>query len=147
MRGPKRRNETLVPLPPLLDFSVAGPAVSFRARRKPLLHAWRDKVRAAAMAAHGGELLSGGLTVWITEFSQVATKDRDNLAKPMLDAMQGVIYADDRQVLELHVDWSDIDGSYIVRHMSPVVAAALSRGDEFLWLRVARHVPRTDLLS
>ena len=84
--------------------------------------------------------------VYISEFSEFATRDRDNMAKPVLDAMQGVVYGNDRQVKNLRVEWCDIDGAYVVRHMSPIVAAALSVGEEFLWVRVSAHVPRKDLL-
>jgi crossover junction endodeoxyribonuclease RusA len=85
------------------------------------------------------------VTVQITEFSEIATRDLDNLAKPILDAMQGVAYINDRQVKALHVDRCDIEGSYVVRYMSPVLAAALSEGDEFLWVRVSPFVPRSRL--
>lgn len=81
----------------------------------------------------------------ISEFSEFATQDRDNLAKPILDAMQGVVYLNDRQVKALRVDWRDIEGSYVVRYMSPLLAEALSYGYEFLWVRVAAKVPDTDL--
>lgn len=89
--------------------------------------------------------MDGDCEVFITEFSEFATRDRDNLAKPILDAMQQVAYLNDKQVKAVHVEWCDIGGSYIVRYMSPVVAAALSVGREFLWVRVSVHVPRKDL--
>ena len=60
--------------------------------------------------------------------------------------MQGIAYANDSQIKRLRVEWCDIDGRYVVRHMSPVVAAALSLGREFLWVRVWRYAPRTDLV-
>lgn len=68
------------------------------------------------------------------------------MAKPVLDSMQAIVYENDRQVKIVHIDWCDIGGSYIVRHMSPIVAAALSVGEEFLWVRVSAHVPRKDLI-
>jgi putative PIN family toxin of toxin-antitoxin system len=67
------------------------------------------------------------------------------MAKPILDAMEGIVYTNDKQVKNLHAEWCDIEGSYIVRFMSPIVAAALSAGKEFLWVRVSPNAPRQDL--
>lgn len=46
----------------------------------------------------------------------------------------------------VHIEWCDIGGAYVVRYMSPVVAAALSAGKEFVWVRATAHVPRKDLV-
>lgn len=121
--------------------------MSAQARNRRLLRDWAMRVTAAARAVwpEGKPPMAGDVEVWISEFSEFATRDRDNMAKPVLDAMQGVVYGDDRQVKTIHIEWCDIGGSYVVRHMSPVVALALSVGREFLWVRVSAHVPRKDL--
>ena len=89
--------------------------------------------------------MKGDVDVYISEFSEYATHDRDNMAKPVLDAMQEVVYENDKQIKHVHIEWCDIGGSYVVRYMSPIVAAALSVGKEFPWVRVSDHLPRTDL--
>lgn len=95
----------------------------------------------------GGLLLTTGeIDVAISEFSTFGGSDRDNLAKPILDAMQGVVYENDRQVRRLNVEWCDIDGSYSVRYMSPILAGALCDGQEFIWIRIWFHQPRKDLI-
>ena len=106
------------------------------------------RVAAASRAAwpNGRAPTACDVEVRISEFSEYATRDRDNMAKPVLNAMQGVVYENDKQVKTLHVDWCDIDGAYVVRHMSPVAAAALSAGHEFLWVRVSAHAPRKELI-
>jgi crossover junction endodeoxyribonuclease RusA len=136
------------PLPPAFEFYVQGPAISARAKNRPLLRAWTARVISAARTAWQDRSppMTGDLEVYISEFSAFATRDRDNMAKPVLDAMQGIVYNNDRQVKNLHIDWRDIEGSYTVRFMSPVVAQALSAGEEFLWVRVSPNVPRKDLI-
>lgn len=136
------------PLRPDLEFQVRGPAISAQAKNKQLLREWKMRVTAAARAAwpSGKPPTSGEVEVYISEFSEFATRDRDNMAKPLLDAMQRVVYENDKQIKHLHIEWCDIEGAYVVRHMSPIVAAALSAGHEFLWVRVHAHVPRKDLL-
>ena len=63
------------------------------------------------------------------------------MAKPILDAMQGILYEDDRQVAGLHVEWYDLDGIYRIRFIPLMVASSLSRGAPFVWVRVLRHRP------
>ena len=106
------------------------------------------RVTAAAWSAWpaGRPPLTVDVEVAISEFGDYPSRDRDNMAKPILDAMQGVVYDDDRQVKSVHSEWCDINGSYVVRHMSPIVAAALSAGRDFLWVRVWIHLPRKDLI-
>ena len=145
----RRRGKVATATPPLVrpifEFQVRGPAVSAQAKNRRLLGAWKTRVAAAARGAWPGGTapMVCDVEVYISEF---ATRDRDNMAKPVLDAMQGLVYGNDRQVKALRVEWCDIEGTYVVRRMSPVVAAALSAGHEFLWVRVSVHVPRKDLL-
>lgn len=132
------------PVRPDFEFQVLGPAISAQAKNKLLLNAWTRRVTVAARDAWIPDRppFVGDVEVHITEFSEFATRDRDNLAKPILDAMQGIIYGNDKQVKKMSVEWCDIGGAYVVRYMSPVVAAALSAGHEFLWVRASLHAPR-----
>lgn len=134
---------------PYLEFQVPGPAISAQARNRRILRDWTARVSEAARAAWpaGTSPIIGNVAVAISEFSEVATRDRDNMAKPILDAMQGVAYGNDRQVKSVHVEWCDIAGAYVVRYMSSIVAAALVAGREFLWIRVSIHSPRKDLIG
>ena len=152
MMVPRRRGKIATATPPLVrptfEFQVRGPPISAQAKNKQVLGEWKARVAAAARDAwpDGTGPMVGDVEVHISEFSEFATRDRDNMAKPMLDAMQGLVYGNDRQVKALRVEWCDIDGAYVVRRMSPVVAAALSAGHEFLWVRVSVHAPREDLI-
>jgi crossover junction endodeoxyribonuclease RusA len=134
--------------PSSFEFCVQGPAVSARAKDRGLLRNWIGRVASAARAAWppASPPLEEDLTVSISEFSLSSRKDRDNLAKPVLDAMEGIVYANDRQIKRLHVDWRAIDGRFVVRYMSPVVAASFSIGEEFLWVRVSPYVASEELV-
>jgi crossover junction endodeoxyribonuclease RusA len=130
----------------LAEVTIAGPALSAQTRNRQRLEQWRHSVAAAARSQNPATAPAGDdVEVWISEFSEYPTRDRDNLAKPILDALQGVLYLNDRQVKRLSVEWCDLNGSYIVRYMSPVVAAALSTGAEFLWVRILAFEPRRGL--
>ena len=74
---------------------------------------WQEKVRAAAKQQWSGPLVSTQVIVVITCFSYgAAPVDVDNMAKPILDALKGVVYYDDRPVRDLvsrHRNCSDND--------------------------------------
>lgn len=65
---------------------------------------WRERVNAAARAALGeGAVPYGGeLSVLVVYFYAGQTdRDLDNIAKPILDGMNDVVYHDDRQIAHL----------------------------------------------
>ena len=135
----------------LFQFCIRGTAVSWRAASKggspkTRLLAWQDALRKAAFrAASGCPPSAETVQVEIFEFSEARRSDRDNMAKPILDAMQGILYEDDRQVAGLHVEWYDLDGIYRIRFIPLMVASSLSRGAPFVWVRVLRHRPSVTL--
>jgi crossover junction endodeoxyribonuclease RusA len=99
--APRRRKAVATiarALPPHFEFYVQGPAISAQAKNKSLLHAWIARVASAARAAWPEPPMAGDVEVYISEFSEFATADRDNMAKPILDAMQGIVYTNDKQV-------------------------------------------------
>jgi len=92
--------------PALFDFVIEGPAVSQQARDMERLKRWEDQVTEAASEEwNAGPLpTSSPVAVTITYFTKREpgeARDVDNLAKPILDAMKGVVYCDDEQVSDL----------------------------------------------
>lgn len=65
---------------------------------------WESKVRAAWVAKYPDVRLEAPLNCWIfVTGKHTAKKDADNLAKSILDGLNGVAFVDDSQVYELHV--------------------------------------------
>ena len=58
----------------------------------------------------------------ITHFYQPVELDVDNLAKPVVDALKGLIFLDDRQVTELLCRKRDLGRSLRVSNPSSVLA-------------------------
>ena len=71
----------------------------------------------------------------VTHYSERRVSDRDNLVKPIQDALQGVFYFNDKQIKDVLCNWRNIDGKFTIRYVSPLLAAAFSNGDEFLHVR------------
>lgn len=75
--------------------------------------AYRERVRKAARATAGTALLNGRLyarVIWFYRRHRVG--DVDNLVKPILDSLKGVVFNDDREVAECQVVAVDLDRSY-----------------------------------
>jgi crossover junction endodeoxyribonuclease RusA len=122
------------------EFIVAGPPVSHQTRRPERLQAWKQTVRDAALRRWpaGQQPLHVRLKILVSYYHDgVAIRmDNDNMIKPIQDALNGLVYEDDRQITDTLVRKTDINGSFRVRGMSPVLAEGFVNGKEFLYIRV-----------
>lgn len=75
--------------------------------------------------------------VTITYLFDDASLDIDNVPKPILDALKGLIYSDDTQVTDLLCRKRDMNGDLRIPNPSPVLLANLSRSTQFLHISVA----------
>jgi hypothetical protein len=84
----------------LLEFIVIGTPVTSRgeARRR-----WQQRVRREAEAAANGHVAANGVVLRLAYFyvDDEPIGDLDNIVKPVQDALKGIAYADDRQVVDL----------------------------------------------
>ena len=62
--------------------------------------------------------------------------DNDNMMKPIRDALEGIVYRNDRQIKEDRFRYRDLNGRFRVRGMSLVLAHAFVRGTEFLHIKI-----------
>ena len=76
--------------------------MSQQARRRRLVEAWTQRVRSVAeISWHTGSPLFGEVIVVITYFFEGASLDIDNVPKPILDALKGLVYSGDSLVSDL----------------------------------------------
>lgn len=66
--------------------------------------AWEEKVGWEFVALHGKPLIEGEVVLAVTFSGVKAMQDVDNLAKGVLDGLNGIAYRDDRQVTRLIAD-------------------------------------------
>jgi crossover junction endodeoxyribonuclease RusA len=93
-----------------------------------------EGIRAAAREVVRTVLRTGriDLEVWFVSDSGVRP-DVDNVLKPIMDALKGVVYEDDRQVRSVRVVALPSDDAYGIAGSTPVdVLARLGADDEFL---------------
>ena len=71
--------------------------------------------------------------------------DNDNLLKPIQDALNGLVYEDDRQITDTSVRKTPIDGKFRVRRAPITLLEAFARGDEFVSVLVTDAPDHTEL--
>ena len=108
---------------------------------------WKERVRTAAETAWlpGEPPLDHEVQVHITYYHDSAPLDVDNMLKPILDALIGVVYVDDKQLTDTHGHLRDLNGHYRVRGLTPAQARGFTSGDPFVHIRVELPAPVGEL--
>lgn len=85
------------------EFVIDGPPVSQQARRRERVRQWRDEVRRVAERHWPtGELpVTRPIMLTIIHFYDNVSMDIDNIPKPILDALKGLVYLDDEQITDV----------------------------------------------
>ncbi len=71
--------------------------------------------------------------------------DSDNIVKPMREALAGVVYNYDYQVTDVVSRRRNLNGSFRVKGISPVLAAGFIQGVEFVHIRIEIAPDPSDL--
>jgi hypothetical protein len=126
-----------------IEFVLPGPPVSYQTSDKANLKAWQGTVRAAAAARWSLAPLSGKLKFLLINFHEgdKPPLDDDNMVKPIRDALNKLVYADDRQIRYSETFHIPIADPVKIRGASAILLAAYSKGDEFLYVRIEDAPP------
>ena len=118
------------------EFVIDGPPVSQQARRRERVQAWKSNVyEVAAQFWPSGELPVTELCMLtITYFFEGSTMDVDNIPKPIIDALKGLVYMDDSQLTDVLCRKRDLNANLRVINPSPVLAEGFEHGKEFLYI-------------
>ena len=129
-----------MPLP--FEFVVGGSPVSRQARRRNRVREWMLEVETVAKRHWDVEPPYGGeVMVAITYVFEDTLFDVDNIPKPILDALSGLVYSDDAQVTDLLCRKRRLGGDLRIENPSPMLLATLGDSEQFF------HVVVTDALS
>ena len=129
------------------EFVIDGPPVSQQTRRRERVRQWRDEVRRVAEQYWPtGELpVTGPITLTIMYFYNSVSMDIDNLPKPILDALKGLVYLDDDQVTDIVCRKRNLNSDLRLENPSSFLAEGFSRGNEFLYI-VVEEVPDQEVI-
>ncbi len=84
--------------------------------------------------------------VIVTHFFDRVAPDVDNIPKPILDALKGLVYSDDSQVTDLLCRKRNLNDVSQVQSPSIILNEAFDRGDEFLHI-VVEDAPIQEVIS
>ena len=84
--------------------------------------------------------------VVITYFFKGEALDVDNMPKPILDALKGMVYADDDQVTDLVCRKRDRDRDIHFESPSSILLDSLGRSEQFLHITVV-NAPSLEVSS
>ncbi len=122
----------------LFEFIVDGPPISQQTRRRDRLRAWKDTIRREAERYLSTSVppINGLVEVTVIYFYVGVPLDTDNIIKPILDALIGLVYNNDDQVTDVVSRKRNLHSSFKITNLSPVLAEGFSRGNEFLYIRI-----------
>ncbi len=133
------------------EFFIQGTPLSHQTRDRERLRVWREAVRAAAIRfwPPGQDPFVNSLQITAVYYHDGPTvrMDNDNLLKPIQDALNGLVYADDRQIVDTSVRKTELDGSFRVRGMSRILAEGFCQGREFLHVQITDPTDHRELLQ
>jgi hypothetical protein len=120
------------------EFVVDGSPISARSRYRARLADWKARVAAAAAEHWRSTLFPGKVYVVVTYYHErkTARLDSDNMIKPILDALTGVVYLDDRQASHIEARSVNLDVVFLIHRAGPLVAAKSLGSGEFLHIRI-----------
>lgn len=94
-------------------------------------------VAAAAQARWGADPpLDVEVLLQLTYFHESAPLDVDNMIKPIQDALNGIVYVDDKQVARVVSSRADLNGPYRVRGLSEALASGFVSDRPFVHIKV-----------
>ncbi len=124
-----------MPIP--FEFVIAGRPVSQQTRRRELVRQWTGQVANAARHVWGtSPPVAGPLMVSITYFFDNTPLDVDNIPKPILDALKGMVYVDDSEVFDLLCRKRDIKDEPLIENGPPDLTGYVNQSQPVLHIAV-----------
>lgn len=110
--------------------------MSQQTRRRQRLNVWKQQVRQEAETAWSDDSppLTGLLGLQVIYFYQDHELDIDNFIKPIQDALIGVVYENDIQIIDLAIYKRPLDQELRLINPSSALEKGLSKKTEFLYI-------------
>ena len=120
------------------EFAIEGPPVSQQARRRELVRQWSRSVRDAALQRWNANASPVAEVIMLTiiYFYNDVPMDVDNIPKPILDALKGLVYRDDSQITDLFCRKRELTDRLQVETESQLLNNYIRRGAHFLYISV-----------
>jgi Holliday junction resolvase RusA-like endonuclease len=128
------------------DFIIIGPPRSLQADRKKL-HSYRELIQDQAhrYLSEPSSPYKSSVAVVVTHFYRGPTReldgvhnnvDVDNMLKPIVDALKGVAYVDDKQVVDVRGTKKWLSGEFFLERITRALADGFVAKAEFVHIKV-----------
>ena len=120
------------------ELIVFGSPISLQTNNRALLQSWKAKVRQTAIAHLPFNTIPtrDRIQVEIIYYYKSMPLDIDNIAKPILDAFNLLVYIDDRQITDLIIRKRFLNSSADTRGISPIIVSALTQDRPFIFIKI-----------
>ena len=127
-----------------LEFVLPRRPVSQQARRQARLREWKDLVAEHARLATGGPrtLMTEPVSLRLLYLYDEIALDIDNILKPILDALIGVLLEDDTVVTDVEIRRRRRGMAFAADTVSPVLAGAFALDREFVYVALSDAPPQ-----
>jgi hypothetical protein len=120
-----------------VEFVVPGVPISNQVPGANL-SSWRAAIAAEARSRWNSPPLLVELKAIVINFYAGIrpTLDLDNMSKPILDAMENLVYAADRQIRQAELTHVHIRSPFVFVGASPLIVNAVQAGNQFVYVRI-----------
>jgi len=119
-----------------------------QAKKKKDRKNWKDYVRATANEKwSGAPYNSGNLHVTLVYLYDDAPVDVDNIIKPILDALTGLIYDDDVLITDVESHRRSLAGSFEVAKYPDLLIKGILSGKECVYVSIEKSKALEDYLQ
>jgi Holliday junction resolvase RusA-like endonuclease len=120
-----------------VEFVVLGVPISNQVKGTNLDN-WRATVATAARKQWKKRPLTRKLKAVIINFhlEDKPSLDVDNMSKPILDVLEGIVYDNDRQVTQAEITHVRIDAPFVFVGASRILVSAVQAGNQFVYVRI-----------
>lgn len=126
------------------EFVLPQRPVSQQARRRARLREWQQLVAGHARLAmeEPRALATEPVALRLLYLYDEIAVDVDNILKPILDALIGIVLEDDAVVTDVEIRRRRRGTAFSLATVSPVLAAGLALGHEFVYVALSDAPPQ-----
>lgn len=131
-----------LPVTVLFEVIVFGKPISQQTKDKSRLQSWQAAVRKAVKASWSAPPVKDPLLITLTHFYEADSTDEsgvpdsDNIVRPVREVLAGLVYSADLAAIDFVSRRRNLNGTFRIRGMSPVLAKGFSQGSEFLHVKM-----------
>lgn len=120
------------------EFVVTGSPISLQTNNRALLQSWKTKVRQAAISRLpvGTVPTIESVQIIIIHYYAANPPDIDNIAKPILDALNLLVYIDDKQITDLTLRKRNFRNLSKLQNLPETITEALAKGEPFVYVKI-----------